>query len=54
MKLQRYEAKTVYKAVIEQLYKEGELPVKWLFNDLLTNIPLNVWININIKRWIEI
>jgi long-subunit acyl-CoA synthetase (AMP-forming) len=28
MKLQRYEAKTVYKAVIEQLYKEGELPVK--------------------------
>lgn len=29
MKLQRYEAKTVYKQVIEKLYQEGELPVKW-------------------------
>ena len=28
MKLQRHEAKTVYKDVIDQLYKEGELPIK--------------------------
>jgi long-chain acyl-CoA synthetase len=28
MKLQRYEAKTVYKQVIEKLYQEGELQIK--------------------------
>lgn len=28
MKLQRFEAKTVYKSVIERLYNEGELPLK--------------------------
>ena len=30
MKLQRFEAKVAYKNVIERLYNEGELPLKWM------------------------